>query len=209
MNKSEAGKLGVMKSKEIAQKQKEERIEQYNQNPTLCKYCGKPLPYKNRHRKFCNNTCAGYYNNQHYDIQKPHADYGTCLNCGKPKKRKSSKYCCIKCSEEYKSRIKYEQEIQQWKDGTLAKTWNPIGNVIGSIKRYLLQKYNYKCSKCGWGEINPYTGKLPLEVHHIDGDWQNNTEENLTILCPNCHSLTPNYKASNKGNGRQFRQKKV
>ena len=31
----------------------------------------------------------------------------------------------------------------------------------------------------------------------------NNAPENLEILCPNCHSLTGNYKHLNIGNGRE------
>lgn len=208
MNKSEAGKLGSEKSKIIQHQQKEERIKQYLKNPTLCKYCGKPLPYNKRHRKFCNSVCSGYYNNANYTIQKPHKDYGNCLYCGKPLTHKG-KYCNNSCMGKYISETKYQMEIQQWKNGTLKQTWNTIGNVIGSIKRYLLEKYNHKCAKCGWGEVNPYTGRLPLEVHHIDGNWQNNTEDNLIILCPNCHSLTPTYRASNKGKGRQFRKDSI
>ena len=34
----------------------------------------------------------------------------------------------------------------------------------------------------------------------------NNKEENLTLLCPNCHSLTPTAKGANKGNGRYYRR---
>jgi 5-methylcytosine-specific restriction endonuclease McrA len=65
----------------------------------------------------------------------------------------------------------------------------------------LLEKNNYSCSECGWNKINPKTGKSPLEIDHIDGDCSNNKEENLRVLCPNCHSLTPTWKALNKGNG--------
>ena len=35
------------------------------------------------------------------------------------------------------------------------------------------------------------------------GNFENNSETNLTLLCPNCHSLTPTYKGANKGNGRK------
>lgn len=38
---------------------------------------------------------------------------------------------------------------------------------------------------------------IPLEVHHVDGDKNNNTIENLQLLCPNCHALTDNYKGKN------------
>jgi hypothetical protein len=48
-----------------------------------------------------------------------------------------------------------------------------------SIRNYLLKKVNYQCELCGWNKINPITGKVPLEIHHIDGDYQNNRPENL------------------------------
>lgn len=48
-----------------------------------------------------------------------------------------------------------------------------------------------KCENCG---ITEWMGKpAPLELHHIDGDRFNNDFSNLQILCPNCHSLTPNH----------------
>ena len=35
----------------------------------------------------------------------------------------------------------------------------------------------------------------------------NNKEENLILLCPNCHSLTQTYKGANRNHGRQGRKK--
>ena len=37
-----------------------------------------------------------------------------------------------------------------------------------------------------------------LQVDHIDGNPDNNKGNNLRLLCPNCHSLTPTYKGGNK-----------
>ena len=34
--------------------------------------------------------------------------------------------------------------------------------------------------------------KIPLELHHKDGNHYNNDFENLQILCPNCHALQEN-----------------
>ena len=79
--------------------------------------------------------------------------------------------------------------------------------ISGHIVHYLKDKYNNKCARCGWHEINPITGKSPLEVEHIDGNYMNNKEENLILLCPNCHSLTPTYKGLNIGKGRKERKK--
>ena len=78
--------------------------------------------------------------------------------------------------------------------------------ISNHIRRYLFEKYNNTCAKCGWSKFNLWTGHIPLEIHHIDGDYTNNKEYNLLLLCPNCHSLTETYKALNK-NGRTDRKK--
>ena len=36
---------------------------------------------------------------------------------------------------------------------------------------------------------------IPLELHHIDGNKQNHQLSNLQMLCPNCHSITDNFKS--------------
>ena len=55
-----------------------------------------------------------------------------------------------------------------------------------------------KCEKCGntyWLGV-----KLPLELHHKDGDHFNNELSNLEILCPNCHSVSGDNAGAAKGN---------
>lgn len=74
------------------------------------------------------------------------------------------------------------------------------------IRNYLIEKYQ-GCQLCGWNQVNPTTNRMPLEVHHIDGNCTNNKEENLQLLCPNCHSLTPNSGALNKGNSKRYKYK--
>ena len=55
--------------------------------------------------------------------------------------------------------------------------------------------FEKKCNKCGnttWlGE------EIPLELHHKDGNKENNSIENLELLCPNCHVFTDTYKTKN------------
>ena len=63
----------------------------------------------------------------------------------------------------------------------------------------MLQKANYKCELCGWGEINPFTNLIPLELHHKDGNHFNNNFDNLQILCPNCHSIQEGNSGANVG----------
>ena len=123
-----------------------------------------------------------------------------CLICQKETSRPGYKYCSNACQANYR----YDSYIRKWKSrqiiGLLA-----TGVVSGHIKRYLREKFNNKCCLCGWASVNPITGKVPLVADHIDGNWRNNTENNLRLLCPNCDSLTPTYAALNKGRGRQNR----
>ena len=71
-------------------------------------------------------------------------------------------------------------------------------------KKYLIELHGNNCLDidCVWD-----FAKRPVvvELEHIDGNSENNTLSNLTLLCPNCHSLTPTYKGKNKGNGRAKR----
>jgi Zn finger protein HypA/HybF involved in hydrogenase expression len=53
------------------------------------------------------------------------------------------------------------------------------------------------CEQCKWAKKTS-EGKVPLELDHINGDKRDNRLENLRILCPNCHSLTPTYRGRNK-----------
>lgn len=54
-----------------------------------------------------------------------------------------------------------------------------------------------KCEICG---VSIWQGvKLPLELHHKDGDHFNNNLDNLQILCPNCHSIQEGNSGANAG----------
>src|SRR5262249_16031546 len=45
---------------------------------------------------------------------------------------------------------------------------------------------------------------IVLGLHHVDGNRKNNLLSNLQILCPNCHSMTHNWKGrATKGKKRK------
>ena len=127
-----------------------------------------------------------------------------CLFCGKllTGQRQSGVFCGPKCWAE----LDYQQYIQKWKAGVVDGSKCPAGDILSNhIRRYIFEKYNSACVKCGWHEVNQYTGKVPCQVNHIDGNSSNHKEENLELLCPSCHSLTPSYGGRNRGNGRKTR----
>ncbi len=124
-----------------------------------------------------------------------------CLNCNE-EINKNNKFCNNKCQKEYQ----YKKYIESWKNGEKDGIRGEY-QISSYIKTYLFKKYNRKCARCGWGEINIYTKNIPLEIEHIDGNYRNNNEDNLILLCPNCHSLTSTYKGANVNNGRKSRKK--
>lgn len=68
-----------------------------------------------------------------------------------------------------------------------------------TIKRLLYRKLKeYKCEVCGISEWNG--NPLKLQLHHINGNHNDNRIENLQILCPNCHTQTDNFCGKNKNN---------
>lgn len=120
-----------------------------------------------------------------------------CLICGKILTKGQIKFC----SQDHANQYKKEEKIQNWLNG-LDEGWSGT-NTKKFIRNYLMEKNNYKCEQCGWGQRNPYSGLIPLQLHHKDGNYKNNKIDNLQILCPNCHSLTDNYKNMNKDSVRE------
>lgn len=174
-------------------------------NLISCKNCKKDFHIKNKETKlFCSKSCSASFNNK-TRIYKNKSNYEHfCECCGNfitGRENRNLKFCSDYC----RKNNNYISYIKSWKDGFQ-------NGIVGEyqispyIRKYLFEKHNNKCSICHWGEINTYSGKIPLEVEHIDGNFENNLEDNLTLLCPNCHSLTSTYKSLNK-NGRKSRSK--
>lgn len=97
-----------------------------------------------------------------------------CDYCGKEFKRLKSlvkdtfNYCSRECGNKHKNQLRLE-----------AGKWN---NSKTSYRIRALKKHPHKCIVCGWDEDDRI-----LEVHHIDENRENNSIDNLCILCPTCH----------------------
>src|SRR5579859_5516990 len=123
---------------------------------------------------------------------------GDCLNCGERLDRRAKRYCTVRCQQAHAQR----RYVEAWLAGSVSGvgSWSTISDYV---RNYLIRR-DRGCVVCGWAERNPTTGRIPLHVDHIDGDWRNNRPENLRLLCPNCHALTLTYGALNRGRGRPF-----
>ena len=73
------------------------------------------------------------------------------------------------------------------------KTEQPLRG--GVLLPELIKLRGHKCECCGLSEWNNLP--ITLQAHHIDGDKTNNELENLSLLCPNCHSQTDNFCSKN------------
>lgn len=158
----------------------------YSLNPKVCKLCSSEIRFKDRDHDYCSMAC--------YRQSKTKR---TC-KCGNPILGKR-----IYCSKECQYKYQYGFKIEQWLSGDWLGT-NSNGDISSTVRNYLLKQANHSCTICGWNKINLITGNCPLNIDHIDGNYLNNRPENLRVICPNCHSLTPTYGSLNKGNGRPW-----
>ena len=70
-------------------------------------------------------------------------------------------------------------------------------DVSGGLrKRICWEEQGEKCNHCGFNKY-PLIGG-PYELHHIDGNRENNLRENEEVLCRNCHFMTDNFSMKNK-----------
>ena len=144
--------------------------------------------------KFCSMSCSASYNNRKFP-KRWAGDRGCCGSCGCTLSRKQAKYCSIKCQQELGKRDK--------RAAILAGEQSFDSRVY---KWFMMERLGNACAKCGWSEVHPVTGKVPIQLHHIDGNAENNSLDNLTLLCPNCHVLTDSFGNLNKGSGRSIRR---
>lgn len=211
----------------------------YYQNPKLCSNCGNVIEYQNRHGKYCSKKCSAVSTNSRLPRRKKGGidkyQRNKILN-SKIKKLKSNikKLTLIKEKQCFILRYNYKKEnhfclfckqyfeenknfcnndclaknnfMNSFLDWYYSETYiNKYKNPL--IKQFVITMRGYQCSRC---HISEYNGKpLTLHLEHIDGDATNNTKENVCLLCPNCHALTPTYKGKNIGNGkREWRKKR-
>lgn len=201
--RSESGKLGYQKTQgkltEHREAQKAAARAEYEANLPHCAFCDGVLPYEKRTQKFCNHSCAASFTNRgvaHNPCQTERRSH--CLRCRQPVQGTGKLYCSRDCASTHR--------VERFAENLLSGTGTLSSGSIPAIRRCLIRLRGEQCEKCGWNERHSVTKRVPLEVHHVDGNFENNTIGNVRLLCPNCHSLTPSFRNLNKGNGRGYRK---
>ena len=157
-----------------------------------CKACKKKFSVSklDKERKFCSRTCSNLGVNR-WGTNKENK---ICPNCFKEAPKKTV-FCDWNCYKEFQ----FKKSKRKLEDGKLTDGCRP------TIKRILLAERGHKCEICNNSEWN--NNPIPITLDHIDGNSENNREENLRLICPNCDAQLPTYKGANKGNGRSWRKK--
>lgn len=182
MTRAEAGRLGNQKAQasltdyqQRRRKEAEKKVEGRE-----CAFCRSPLPFEKRYNKYCSHVCSAKITN------RGRAKRVFVCRCGKSLKT-GYRFCSLRCFHQEEE----DDRIEKWLSGVVAGgTW---GGVCAYVRRWMVRTHGEKCSVCAWAEVHPVTGRVPVQVDHVDGNPTNHRPENLRFLCPNCHSLTATY----------------
>lgn len=160
----------------------------------------------------CNTSAARAQ--QRYELARP-----TCFRCERPltkhqfkhgcrfcsrscarKKRAAQPLYCRHCKKEF-FRARKRGGFCSFLCSSMARRATlGTAKTEAAIRRYLLRTREYRCEICFLTEWRGVP--IPLEVDHADGNSDNNEEENLRLICMNCHGLTPTHRGRNRGRGR-------
>lgn len=146
-----------------------------------------------KNRKFCSRSCAATSTNT-LSLNRPKRPEYSCKNCNDTTHNKN--FCSFKCTGEFKSNLALIKFLQG-DSKTLLKS--------PTIYEYLLERQDGKCAIC---RMPPIWNNKPLVfIHdHIDGNSENNSPDNIRLVCSNCDSQLDTYKSKNIGNGRHARR---
>lgn len=183
----------------------------YDENPKYCLTCEEKIAFCNdiKVKKFCSSSCAAKTHNR-LRISKPiikidkdnnSVVQSNCKFCDSTFEHKSyhpRTYCSHSCIKQEE----YENNVHNWLSGLTPGCKGKTKQICSYVRKYLHETRGTACEECGWDVRHPVDGAILTEIEHIDGNAENNAPTNLKILCPNCHSMTPTFRARNKNSKR-------
>ena len=124
-----------------------------------------------------------------------------CQGCGaRLAGRKSRKFCSNACQRA----AERKKHIALWLQSGRAI---PDGKANHYVRVHIREEQRGRCAICGMAA--EWNGQpLVLVLDHVNGDPEDNRRENLRLVCPNCDSQLPTFKARNRGNGRAWRRQR-
>lgn len=178
------------------------KIRLYDENPKRCLTCDSVIPYSKdiNEKKFCNHSCSAKSSNVTRKRIRKIVEARYCLGCNSLLiNRNQLKYCSSECQ----TSVRYSHLVDDWLSGRLVGYSGKTKQLKNFVRKYIFDTRGTACSECGWDKKHPVDNKTLTEIDHIDGDAENCSPDNLRVLCPNCHSMTPTFRNRNKESKRK------
>jgi len=152
--------------------------------------------------RFCSSKCARSFstNRNREEINKKVSESLRGRESWVPKEHRRG----FSKEQQIKGGLVSAQKIRE----KVLRLWREEGKLCkNAIKDMILKEQNCRFSICG---IEPMWNGKPMIfiLDHIDGDNENNSRENLRLVCSNCDSQLPTYKNKNKNRNKDSQNKR-
>lgn len=114
---------------------------------------------------------------------------------------------CLECHHRQRSIIQ-DALFLDWVGGNnsvLTKSEVASGSLSLGRKKRLFSHVGNRCEQCGWSVYAAGYDYPALEISHDDNDFTNMSFSNITVLCPNCHTIKTLEEPVKSGNGRRVK----
>ena len=149
-----------------------------NQVEKICKACDKPFFVRNYRKdtaKFCSHFC------QKHKQYEPDKKQYVCFGCKKEftdsPSRNRKKFCSMDCRTLSSDSVK-----ERRKKAKISKLKTRGTTSTRVLRKYIFSIKEAKCEICSYNKRT-----YCLDLHHIDHNPNNNSIDNIAVLCALCH----------------------